>query len=253
MSGPVSVLVVGPHPDDIELFCGGTVARLVASGATVTLVDLTRGERASRGTPELRAEEAARAAEVLGVADRINLGLPDGEVPADGGGLGEGSALRRLVSVLRARRPELVLSPPARARHPDHEAAHALARRAVFSAGLARLEGEHPPHRASLAASYLMRIGVLPSFVVDVGDVYEIKKRAVAAYASQVQPRADGTLVGAPGALEALEARDRHHGSLIGATHGEGFVTEATIGTLDPVALLRTPSGGPRLFWEVSS
>jgi len=250
MTDPVRALAFGPHPDDVELFCGGTVARLVAEGHDVAIVDLTRGELATRGTTETRAAEAAAAAKILGVRARENLQLPDGRIDPAPTHLEPGSALARCVEVIRRYQPELILFPQRRARHPDHEAAHALVRRAAFLAGLTKVEGL-APHRPELAACYSMRFAERPSFVVDVGDVYEVKRRAVSAYASQVRPRTDATLVGAPGALEALEARDRYHGSLVGADYGEAFSTESTIGTRDPILLLRAPSGGPRLFWEV--
>lgn len=248
MSDAVSVLAFGPHPDDVELFCGGTVAQLAASGRGVAVVDLTRGEKATRGTPKRRSLEAQAAAEALGVADRVNLELPDGGLDPHGGDAPD-APVGRCVAALRRFRPELVLSPPRRARHPDHAAAHGLVRRAVFLAGLARW-GEGEPHRVASVACYLMRITERPSFVVDVSAAYARKRQAIAAYDSQMQVRPDGTLVGAPGSLEALEARDRYHGSLIGAAWGEAFTTEAMIGTEDPLALLRTPSGAPRLFWE---
>ena len=249
MTDTVRCVAFGPHPDDVELFCGGTVATLVERGASVAIVDLTRGERATRGTVEMRAREAAEAARILGVAARENLALPDGAVDPWGGAPTPESAVGRCVAALRRFRPELVLIPHRAARHPDHAATHALVTRAVFLAGLEGVEGG-PPHRATSVASYFLRKRGAPSFVVDVSDAYETKCAAIAAYASQVEPRRDGTLVGAPGSLDAIEARDRYHGSLIGATHGEAFFTEHTIGTSNPLDLLATPSGAPRLFWE---
>lgn len=246
----VSVVAVGPHPDDVELFCGGTVATLVAAGQRVAILDLTQGERATRGDLDTRAREASRAAEILGVA-RTNLRLPDGAIDPFGGDASPASTVGRVVAALRSLRPRVVLLPHRHARHPDHAAASALVRRAVFLAGLQRVEGG-APHRVMATAEYFLRVASRPSFVVDVSAAYETKRSAIAAYQSQVQPRSDGTLVGAPGAREALEARDAYFGSLIGAARGEGFYTESMIGTQDPVALLATPSGAPRLFWEGS-
>jgi len=249
MTSTVRCVAFGPHPDDVELFCGGTVATLAARGHPVAIVDLTRGERATRGTTETRAREAGRAAEALGVSLRENLELPDGAVDPWGGAPTPDSPVGRCIAALRRFRPELILIPHRAARHPDHAASHALLSRAVFLAGLARIEGEQP-HRVSSVACYFLRKRGTPSFVVDVSDAYEAKRRAIAAYESQVAPARDGTLVGAAGSLEALEARDRYHGSLIGAAYGEAFWTEHAVGTNDPIQLLSTPSGAPRLFWE---
>ncbi len=253
MSLPVrTALAIGPHPDDVELFCGGTLLRLADAGVETVVVDLTRGERATRGTPEIRADEAERAAAVLGLAKRENLELPDAGLDPWGGDDHPTSSVRRVVDAVRRYTPEFVLLPPARARHPDHEAAHHLTRRALFLAGLARF-GDGPAHRPTAWACYMMRHTDRPDFVVDVSEVYGRKQEAIDQHVSQVGDPQGSTLVATSASRRALEARDRFHGALIGADYGEAFTTELTIGTRDPLALLRTPSGAPRTLFERGS
>jgi N-acetylglucosamine malate deacetylase 1 len=232
----VDVLAIGPHPDDVELFCGGIVIRLGELGHTVGIADLTRGERASLGTPELRAREADAAAAVLGAAFRDNVGLPDTELAATP------PQLAAVVALLRARRPELVLAPWPDDRHPDHVAAGELVTRAVFFAGVRKFApdaGERFVPRQLLY--YALRARMAPSFVVDTSQAAAKKARAIACYASQVQrrPGDDPTLISAPGAVAAIEARDRYYGTMIGTSHGEPLRTAATPGLVDPVRHFR--------------
>jgi bacillithiol biosynthesis deacetylase BshB1 len=238
MTYDVDVLAFGPHPDDVELFCGGTLIRLADLGHSVGVVDLTRGERASHGTPEERARETEAASAVMGLAWRENLGLPDtGLDPASP------AQLAACVEVLRRRRPELVLVPWIEERHPDHAAAAALVTKAVFYAGVRKVEttppsGRHVPRQV---LHYAMRHRMPPTFVVDTTAAAARKARAVACYASQVgrRPGEDATLVSAPLALAAIEARDRHTGSLIGVEHGEALRAPNVPGLVDPVRHFR--------------
>lgn len=235
----IDLLAVGPHPDDVELFCGGTVARTVRQGHTVALVDLTRGEAASRGTPELRAEEAAAAASILGVAERRNLGIPDAGIRCDAAAPGDDAYTARLVSVLRELRPRVVLAPWREARHPDHAAAATLVERAVF---LAALRSYRPQlgdrHRVSRVLSYPIRVVPQLSFLVDISEVAEVKEQAIAAYGSQVKPdpNAAPTLVGSAGSLDSLRARDAYLGAQLGVARAEGFVVRDAVPVDDVVA-----------------
>ena len=126
------ILVLSAHPDDAELCCSGTVKKVTNDGKRVVFVDCTRGELGTRGTPELRAEEAAKAAEILGVDVRENLEMPDGSV------MHTNENILKVVSAIRAHKPRLLLTTPPVERHPDHEAVHKLARAATFLAGLAQ-------------------------------------------------------------------------------------------------------------------
>lgn len=255
----LDVLAFGPHPDDVELFCGGLLARMVDLGYRTGIVDLTRGEKSSRGTPETRAAETEAASRALGLTLRENLGLPDAWVSPWGGfeaseeERSRTAPVARVVEVLRRLRPELVLVPWEQERHPDHEATSALVTRALFFASVRKFETE--PASAAFTPRqvlyYPLRHLAEPSLVVDVSAAWERKMAAVRCYASQVQPRADGpqTLVGSPLSLSSLEARDRFYGAQIGVTHGEPYVARETLGLVDPVEHFRRNSFARPLFF----
>ncbi len=244
----IDVLVIGPHPDDVELFAGGTTRHLALAGHRVAVLDLTRGESATRGTPEIRAEEARLAALVLGV-ERDQLGLPDGGVRAD-----EPAQVEALVRYLRRRRPELVIAPWTEERHPDHEAAARLALRATFLASAGGYLPELPRHVVRELVHYPMRVLRKPSFVVDISHVVDDKRRAVLCHASQVGAPATGpsvageTLVGSHDGVAAIELRDRYYGAQIGSAAAEPFITRATVHLADPLAHFRSRPGPARLF-----
>jgi bacillithiol biosynthesis deacetylase BshB1 len=237
----VDVLAFGPHPDDVELFCGGTLLRLAELGHRVAVVDLTRGEKASHGTPEERAREAEAASAELGLAFREQLGLPDTELAATT------PYIARVVEVLRRHRPEIVLAPWLEDRHPDHVAASALVSRAVMFAGVRNYAPEAGPRFVPRQLLYYaMRHRMTPSFIVDTSSVAARKARAIACYASQLSRRsgagpgdADPTLISAPGAIAAIDARDRYYGSMIGTSHGEPLRSSAALGMVDPVRHFR--------------
>jgi bacillithiol biosynthesis deacetylase BshB1 len=245
----IDVLAFGPHPDDVELFCGGVLITLADLGYRTGIVDLTRGELSSQGDVEERAREAEAAAVVLGLAVRENLGLPDGFIdPAPGA-----PHLPVAVDAIRRHRPELLLVPWFEERHPDHVAAAHLLTRAAFFAGLGKFV------TASGAAAvaprqtlyYEMRHRMTPSFIVDTSKAQERKARAVACHASQVTRRdlAADTLISSPLALEAIEARDRYRGSEIGVRHGEALRSLQAVGLVDPMAHFRTnPFGNAHAF-----
>lgn len=242
----VDVLAFGPHPDDVELFVGGTLARLAQLGHRVGIVDLTRGELASQGTPEGRAEEAQAAARVLGAAFRDNLGLPDGFVfPWSGYEAGADaradSHLGLCVRALRRHRPELVLLPWVEERHPDHAAAGVLLTKALFFAALRRFDTGQERFAPRQVLYYELRHRMTPTFVMDTSAAAETKRQAIACFGSQVRRAAGGppTLVSSPRALEALEARDRYYGAMIGASHGEPLRAPGVPGLVDPVAHFR--------------
>lgn len=227
----VDLLVFGAHPDDIELSCGGLCALASSRGQTVHLVDLTRGELATNGTPALRAQEAAAAAEILG-AERHNLGLPDGGLhPHDEG------QLRAVVAILRQLRPKIALGPFSDARHPDHATTSALVTAACFFAGV-RNQWPHlgAPHRPAHLWHYGQRHDPRPDFVVDITAVADVKRAAIDCHASQF--RASGarqTLINGPLGVGAFLARDRYWGASIGVEHGEPYVYHGPIPVPDPV------------------
>lgn len=255
----LDVLAFGPHPDDVELFCGGLLARMADLGYRTGVVDLTRGEKSSRGTPETRAQETEEASRVLGLSLRENLGLPDAWVHPWGGfeapeaERARTAPVARVVEVLRRLRPEFVLVPWEEERHPDHEAASALLTRALFFASVRKFETEpaSAPFTPRQVLYYPLRHLAEPSLVVDVSSAWERKMAAVRCYSSQVQPRPDApqTLVGSPLSLSSLEARDRFYGAQIGVSHGEPYVTREVLGLADPVDHFRRNSFARPLFF----
>ncbi len=236
----VEALAFAAHPDDAEIFCGGTLITLADLGHRTAVVDLTRGERASNGTLEERESETAAASRVLGLQWRENLGLPDT-------GLNPWSdeQLRAVVEAIRRARPELLLVPWTEERHPDHEAAGALLARASFFCGVRKFEtgasAPAPAMRPRQVLAYAMRHRMTPSFIIDTSKAMERKREAIACYRSQLVPGPDGakTLVGSGTLLEAIDARDRYHGSMIGTSAGEAWRTARVPGLIDPITHFR--------------
>jgi len=236
---PLDLLAVGAHPDDVEISCGGTLAAAAAQGLSVGILDLTRGELGTNGTPEIRAEEAALAARSLGVAGRWNAALPDGGVHAH-----DPAQVGTVVSLLRALRPHVVVVHFSRDRHPDHVAASALTDRAIYFSGLRRFDAEGEPFRPRARYWFASRIGFTPSFVVDVTSVWEVKRAAIEAHRSQVtRAHADArpTPLNREGFLEFVESRARHYGGMIGARYGEPFRTDEPLGVRSLAGLLGAP------------
>ena len=230
------IAAVCAHPDDAELVMGGTIAREAARGRRVALVDLTRGESGSRGTPEARAAEAAEAARILGAAHRESLGLPDAKlqvVPEHKDPMVE--AVRRL-------RPRVVLLQHWEQRHPDHAAASRIVYDACFLAGLRNYRPDLGPafRPAKLAYAVTMTEAndLKPTFVVDVTATWDTKLRAIAAFASQFVPAPDEKgVLPLDRFQEAVELSGRRHGQRIGVRYGEGFVTREPLAIDDLLAL----------------
>lgn len=230
------ILAVGAHPDDVELVMGGTVARETARGRRVALLDLTRGESGSRGTPALRVEEAQAAARVLGAAHRETLELPDA-------GLQPVPEQRDTVlAVVRRLRPRVVLTQHWEQRHPDHAAASRIVYEACFFAGLRNyrpdLGAAWRPRKVAYAVTMTEVTDIRPSFVVDITAVWETKLRAIAAYESQWTPP-PGETQKLPLDLfrERVELAGRRHGQRIGVPYGEAWVTREPLIVDDLLAL----------------
>lgn len=216
------LLVFGIHPDDIELGCGGTVAAHVKAGHDVVLADLTQGEASSNGTPEDRAREAAAAAGILGCKERVSVGLPDAGIRSE-----HPDQQRLVVEVIRRVRPEIVLVPNANDPHPDHRSGGVLVERALYLAGIHGYAAEGEAWKVRIALMYSGRREVKPDIVVDVSQVYDIKRRAIHAHVTQFGASAGSkpTPLNAPGFLSVVEARDRTHGHFIGVEYGEALET----------------------------
>jgi bacillithiol biosynthesis deacetylase BshB1 len=176
---PVDLLVFGPHPDDLEIGAGGTVAKHAAMGLRVGLCDLTAGEMGSNGTVEERLAEAEDARKVLGAVWRLNLRWPDRAIGSEPK---QGLAATELI---RQVRPKAIALPYWSDRHPDHEAASRVLTEAIFNAGLRRFNAEGEPWKPEMTSYYFINESTQPSFVVDVSQHYETKRRALACHASQ--------------------------------------------------------------------
>ena len=237
----LDVLAVAAHPDDAEIGCGGTLLRLVAAGYTVGVVDCTRGESGSRGSPEIRAAEAAAAAARLGLAHRENLGLPDGFVAA-----GDDDALRRLVTALRRLRPRWLFAPYPVDAHPDHEAVAGLCRRAFFHSGLARV---FPEAGAAKRPEVLLRYAgndlATPALCVDISAFAAAKRDLIACYASQIgrTPAERAHYLRGLDPISRAEARDRFYGAACGVAAAEPLWTDGPV-SLDLLAPLVAPGAG---------
>jgi bacillithiol biosynthesis deacetylase BshB1 len=231
----VDLLAFGPHPDDVELFSGGTVHRMNVLGYTTAIVDLTRGELGTRGTPTGRKREASAAAKILGVEVRENLGLPDGNIENNH------DNRVRIAAVLRKYRPTIVLAPPPVARHPDHARASKLIGEASYMAGLAKVDtGQDRFTPRKVLHYYEHLFSSVPDMVVDITESFGEKMSAIRAYESQFyRPKQRGpqTYLSRKEYLEEVEARARFFGSLTGVEYGEPFQIEAPIPVSDPVAL----------------
>ncbi len=217
------LIVFGPHPDDIEIGLGATVARHSDAGYAVGLCDLTRAELSSNGTPEQRRLEADAAARVLGAAWRENLGWPDGNITRTP------ALIRSAVDVLRQHRPRAIAIPYWEDRHPDHRAASDVLSVAAFTSGLRRYDTADAPWHAEWICYYFINDSATPSFVIDVSAHYERKQRALACYGSQfavAEADAVPTRLTAPTFHQLIESRDAQFGALAGVAFAEGVVVK---------------------------
>lgn len=232
----VDILAIGPHRDDIELLCGGTLARAAAQGYRTAILDLTQGEMGTSGSADLRAQEAEAAARVLGLTARLNAGFPDAAL--------ENTPDTRLwlARFIRAFRPSVVILPYMNGRHPDHRIASQLGYDACFLSGLGKLPLSEPPHRPTkiLYSLTYREEAVKPSFVVDITEQIETKLEAIRCYSSQFDGR---TWAGEvfPGGERPLYDQVRMHaaryGSLIRTEYGEPFYMAETMAVDDLVTL----------------
>lgn len=231
----VDVLAIAAHRDDVELTCGGTLIKAVAQGYRTAILDLTQGEMGTRGSAELRAREASRAAEVLGLSARENLGFPDAGVVND-------PATRAVLAVaIRRFTPRIVIAPAPTGRHPDHRITAELVRDACFVAGLSKVEPEvprHRPHKILHVLTYRQDFQ-RPTFVVDISAEFEQKLAAIRCYASQF----DGALqagevypTGEP-LYDVVRHQASYYGALIRTKYGEPFFTTEMMRVDDVVAL----------------
>ena len=236
----LDVLAVFSHPDDAELTAAGTLLKLKALGRATGVVDVTRGEMGTRGTPEQRFEEARAAAEIMRLDVRVNLGQPDGHVFVTD------EARTALVRVIRTYKPKVILTAHWDDPHPDHAATARLARESARLASMRRYDegaGQGAVRMPALAHAAYSR-HVVPSFVVDISDYVEDKLRAILAHRSQFYDpgsREPVTRISEEGFLKQLEARWRYAGSLINVAAGEAYYVREALNVHDPVELLTRP------------
>ncbi len=236
----VDILAVGVHPDDVELSCSGTLLRHIAMGKTVGLLDLTRGELGTRGNAAIRTQEAKHAAELMGAAFRWNLDM------ADGFFLHEEANIKKIISAIRAAKPEIVLANAIEDRHPDHGRAARLVRDACFFSGLVKIEtrnaaGDLQEHwRPKAVYHYIQDYDLKPDFVVDIGPYIEKKFELIKAFSSQFYvPEASeyeeelSSPISGQDFMEFLRGKGRALGRPAGYEFAEGFNTARSPGVED--------------------
>lgn len=238
----LDVLVFAAHPDDAELGCSGTILKLISEGHRVGIIDLTRGELGSRGSAELRDEEAKVAAQIMGLSARENLGFRDGFFVQDE------AHMLSVVRMVRKYQPSLVIANAPEDRHPDHGKGSKLVRDAIFLSGLVKIETEHEgeaqaPWRPQKLFFYIQDYALTPDFVVDVTPFWEKKREAIKAFKSQFyDPNTNSdepqTYISSQGFWDFLDARARDMGHRAGALYGEGFISETPLLVKNPMELI---------------
>lgn len=231
----VDILAIAAHRDDVELSCGGTLIRAAMLGRTTAVIDLTAGELGTRGSAELRGEEASKAAAVMGLSARENLGLPDGGV------VNTSETRAMLAAAIRRFAPAVVIAPSLRGKHPDHTVSAQLIRDACFVAGLAKVLPDVPVHRPRKVIHCLAyrEDNVKPTFVVDITDAFESKMEAIQCYSSQFDEAIQAGEVFPNGEplYDLVRHQAAHYGSLIRTRYGEPFFTMETMRADDVAAL----------------
>jgi N-acetylglucosamine malate deacetylase 1 len=228
----VDVLALAAHPDDIELACGGTIAKLVHQGYTVAIAELTQGELGTRGTKEIRAKEADAAAKILGIATRRNLKIEDGNIELNR------KNLLKVITLIRELCPKILLIPPSVERHPDHVHAHQLCKEAWFYSGLEKiktnLDGQKQnPFRPDNYYQFMQKFEFIPSFVVDVSEYFDTRMESIRAHVSQFHnPKSTerDTVLSRPDFLEHIKIRALYFGQTVGVRYGEPFVSPVPLG-----------------------
>ena len=239
----LDAVAFGAHPDDIELFCGGTLIKLGSQGRKIGVISLTQGELGTRGSPEIRSQEFQEfqeAATVLKVSTHKMLDIPDGDVAVNW------ENKLKIIREIRTYQPAVVFAPYWKDRHPDHENTSNLVREAAFLSGLKKIETDHQAHRPYRVIYYPCWFDFKPSFVVNITECHDQKIKAIQAYRSQFDHPDksefgdDETLISRPEFLERITTRDRFHGSSIGTTFGEPFLVREPLRLDDPIGSFDT-------------
>lgn len=228
----LDVLAIGAHPDDVELGCAGTIAKLTKLGYKTGIVDLTEGELGTRGNKEIRAKEATTAAKILGVKTRVNLNIPDTQIETNR------DNLLKLIKIIREFKPEILLFPHWHDRHPDHTKAHNLCKEAWYYSGLKNIKtynnGEIQTSWRPLSYfNYMMKLEFIPSIIIDITDVYHIRLKAIRSFKSQFfnpKSKEPETLLSKKSFLDFLETRAKFYGQLIGVEYAEPLFSPKPLG-----------------------
>lgn len=231
----VDLLAIAAHRDDVELTCAGTLIKAAAQGYRTAVIDLTAGEMGTRGDAASRAQEAERAATIMGLSARENLGLPDA-------GIVNTPETRTIVArAIRRFRPRIVIAPARQGRHPDHRVTSELVRDACFVAGLAKLAPDVPKHRPTkvIHCMSFRQDFEKPTFVVDVSAEFEQKLEAIRCFASQFGDATQAGEVYPTGEplYDAIRHYSAYYGAMIRKRYGEPFFTTETMRVDDVVAL----------------
>lgn len=231
----LDILVIAAHPDDAELGCSGTILSQVEKGYKVGIVDLTQGEMGTRGTPEIRLEEAEAAGKILKLTARENLGFKDIYFENDR------DHQLKLIEAIRKYQPEIVIANAVSDRHPDHGKGSELATKACFMSGLRKIETKldgksQDPWRPKFVYHYIQNNYITPDFIVDITPYWETKIESIKAYKSQFfdpNSQEPSSFISDPEFLPFIESRSREFGHRIMTTYGEGFTVERFIGVHD--------------------
>jgi bacillithiol biosynthesis deacetylase BshB1 len=223
----LDILVMAAHPDDAELSCSGTILKHIAAGKKVGIVDFTRGELGTRGTPEIRLQESADATKILGLHARENLGIRDGFFRND-----EQTQIK-LIEVIRKYQPDIVLANALQDRHPDHGKGAQLAIDACFLSGLRQIKtGNLSAWRPAQLYHYIQDRYLEPDFVVDISAYWDQKEAAIRAFKSQFfdpSSMEPASYISSPDFLNFIQARAMEMGHKIGVRYGEGFQSQKTL------------------------
>ena len=231
----VDILAFAAHPDDVELAASGTIIKHIKQGKSVAIVDLTQGELGSRGSAEIRLQEATKSAKILGLSSRENLNIGDGffEINQD--------TLLIIVKAIRKYKPEIVFCNAPSDRHPDHGRASELVSRACFLSGLIKIDTNQEAHRPKAVYKYIQDRYINPDFIVDITDEMDQKMESILAFSSQFYKAGDNspkTPISSKDFLDFVNARAQEFGRNIGVKYAEGFVVERPIGVDDITKLL---------------
>ncbi len=231
----LDILVIAAHPDDAELSCGGTIIKYTEAGKKVGIIDLTAGELGTRGTPELRIQEANKAAEVMGLAIRENMHFRDGFF------LNDKQHQLALIQKIRQYQPEIVLANAIRDRHPDHGQGATLIAKSCFLAGLKKIETQlegklQEAWRPKNVYHFIQSNYIEPDFVLDISEQWDKKMEAIRAYQSQFfdpNSKEPETFISTPLFMKLIESRAVEMGQPVGFAYAEGFTTYKRMGIKD--------------------